>query len=100
MPYSLTCRVVQRVRFTDRLLQNLEPRVEVGFKLKPVGPVTKNENRRSLRFAHVRGIKGPQVAPHFRFDLYAERVALSGSAEGGPEILPYPGDDPGRREGV
>jgi hypothetical protein len=42
----------------------------------------------------VRGIKGPQVAPHFRFDVYAERVALSGSADGGPEILPYPGDDP------
>ena len=93
-PYSLTCEVVQRVRFTDRLLQHLEPRVAVGFKLRPVGKVTKNENRRSLRFAHVRGIKGPQVAPHFRFDVYAERVALTGSSDGGPEILPFPGDDP------
>lgn len=92
--YSLQCEVVQRVRFTDRLLQHLEPRVAIGFKLKPVGHVTKNENRRSLRFAHVRGIKGPQVAPHFRFDVYAERVALSGGAGGGPEIQPYPGDDP------
>ena len=92
-PYHLTCEVVQRVRFTDRLLQHLEPRVAIGFKLKPVGPVKKNENRRSLRFAHVRGIKGPQVAPHFRFDAYAERVALSGSADSGPEILPYAGDD-------
>lgn len=94
MPYSLTCQVVQRVRFTDRLLQHLEPRVAIGFKLKPLGTVSKNESRRSLRFAHVRGIKGPQVAPHFRFDVYAERVALSGSADGSPEILPYPGDDP------
>lgn len=93
-PYSLTCQVLQRVRFTDRLLELLEPRVEVGFKLKPIGKVTKNENRRSLRFAHVRGIKGPQVAPHFRFDVYAERVALSGGADGTPEILPFPGDDP------
>lgn len=93
-PYSVQCQVVQRVRFTDRLLAHLEPRVAIGFKLKPIGKVTKNENRRSLRFAHVRGIKGPQVAPHFRFDVYAERVSLSGSADGGPEILPYPGDDP------
>ena len=92
--YSMTCEVVQRVRFTDRLLQHLEPRVAVGFKLKPVSSVSKNENRRSLRFAHVRGIKGPQVAPHFRFDVYAERVSLSGNENGGPEILPYPGDDP------
>ena len=94
IPYSLTCEVVQRVRFTDRLLQHLEPRVDIGFKLRPVGSVSKNESRRSLRFPHVRGIKGPQVAPHFRFDVYAERVALTGSADGGPEILPYPGDDP------
>jgi hypothetical protein len=94
MPYSLMCEVIQRVRFTDRLLQHIQPRVPIGFKLKPVGTVSKNENRRSLRFPHVRGIKGPQVAPHFRFDVYAERVALSGSADGSPEILPYPGDDP------
>jgi hypothetical protein len=94
IPYAVKCEVVQRVRFTDRLLQHLEPRVDIGFKLRPVSSVTKNENRRSLRFAHVRGIKGPQVAPHFRFDVYAERVALTGSADGSPEILPYPGDDP------
>ena len=90
-PYSLKCEVVQRVRFTDRLLQHLAPRVAIGFKLKPITSVSKNENRRSLRFAHVRGIKGPQVAPHFRFDVHAERVSLSGNE---PEIIPYPDDDP------
>ncbi len=93
-PYTLKCEVIQRVRFRDRLLQHLEPRVEIGFKLKPIGNVAKNENRRSLRFAQVRGVRGPQVAPHFRLDVYAERVSLTGNSDGGPEILSFPGDDP------
>ncbi len=87
-PYSLDCQVVQRVRFFDRLLGALEPRRPVGFKLTPVGNVIKNERRRSLRFAHIRGVKGPQVFPNFRFDLLcgtgqAQRTRQRGGAPGG-----------------
>ena len=92
-PYSLDCEVAQRVRFSDRLLGALEPRVPIGLKLKPVGSVVKNEHRRSLRFGHVRGVKGPIVAPNFRLDAYVERVAMDGSLENKPEVIPYPGDD-------
>ncbi len=65
----------------------------IGLKLKPLGAVVKNEHRRSLRFGHVRGVKGPVVAPNFRFDAYAERVCVDGSLENKPEVIPYPGDD-------
>jgi hypothetical protein len=91
VPYSLACRAVQRVRFSDRLLELLEPRAPIGYKLLPLGPVVKNESRRSLRFSHIRGGKGPHVFPHFRFDLFVERVRLTAE---GPEIHSYPGDDP------
>ena len=93
-PYSLDCEVMQRVRFSDRLLAAVEPRVEIGLKLKPTGSVVKNDHRRSLRFGHVRGVKGPVVAPNFRFDAYVERIAVDGSFESKPEVIPYPGDDP------
>ena len=95
-PYSLECEVVQRVRFSERLLGGgLEPRVPVGYKLSPVGDVNKNESRRTLRFAHIRGVKGPQVFPHLRFDLFVERVQYNGLAhEQPPEVVPFPGDDP------
>lgn len=92
-PYSLDCEVLQRVRFSDRLLTTLEPRVSIGLKLKPMGSVVKNEHRRSLRFGHVRGVRGPIVAPNFRFDAYVERVRMDGSLENKPEVIPYPGDD-------
>lgn len=95
-PYSLDCQVLQRVRFSDRLLVGgLEPGVSVGYKLTPVGRVIKNENRRSLRFAHIRGAPGPQVFPNFRFDLFVERVRTAGPAHDRlPEVVPFPGDEP------
>ena len=92
-PFSLKCIVRQRVRFTEKLLEVLEPRVAIGFKLEPIGSVVKNEHRRSLRFAHIRGVKSPTVAPNFRFDAYVERVALAGDKDGGPLVLPYSGED-------
>ena len=94
-PYSLDCRVIQRVRFSDQLLGRLEPRVPVGYKLAPLSNVRKNEKRGSLRFAHIRGAKGPQVFPNLRFNLFVERAHLHDSANSQPpEVMPYPGDDP------
>lgn len=93
-PYSLNCEVVQRVRFSDRLLGGLEPRTPIGYKLHPLSNIYKNENRGSLRFAQMRGAKGPQVFPHFRFDLFVEQVHFNGLAhEMTPAIVPFPGDD-------
>jgi hypothetical protein len=58
-----------------------------------VGNVDKNESRGSLRFAHIRGVKGPQVFPYFRFDLFVERVLFNGLAhKTPPTIVPFPGD--------
>ncbi|MFT5365525.1 MAG: hypothetical protein ACI8V2_000465 [Candidatus Latescibacterota bacterium] len=93
-PYNMHCEVVQRVRFSERLLGGLEPREPIGYKICPLGNVNKEENRGTLRFAHVRGVKGPQVFPHFRFDLFVENVAFNGLAhETPPTIVPFPGDD-------
>lgn len=93
-PYSMSCEVVQRVRFSERLLGGLEPREPIGYKVCPLGNVKKDENRGTLRFAHIRGVDGPQVFPHFRFDLFVENVAFNGLAhETPPTIIPFPGDN-------
>ncbi len=95
IPYSLDCQVVQRVRFSERLLGGLEPRAPVGYKLTPVNDVERNENRRALRFSNARGAKGTRVLPYFRFDLFVELVRQGGLPhETPPEVVPYPGDDP------
>ena len=92
-PYSLDCTVVQRVRFSDRLKNTLDPQAPVGNKLMPLGNLHKNEHRSTLRFAHIRGADGPQVFPYFRFDLFVERVKLNGLAHKYlPEVISYPGD--------
>ena len=92
-PHSLDCEVVQRVRFSPRLLERVEPRVPIGYKLIPKGGVSKNDSRHSLRFAHIRGVSGPQVFPHFRFSLFVEKVQMNGLAhEQPPDVIPYPGD--------
>ena len=93
-PYSLDCQVVQRVRFSDKLLGGMKPRLPVAYKLTPVSTVKKNERRSTLRFAHLRGVPGPQVSPSFRFDLFVERVRIAGPAHQGlPEVIPFPGDE-------
>ena len=95
VPYSLDCEVVKRVRFSDRLMGGMEPRAPVGYKLAPLSNVVRNEKRQSLRFAHARGARGPQVFPNFRLDLFVERVRLDGPAnERLPEVIPVPGVDP------
>lgn len=92
-PYSIHCEVVQRVRFSERLLGGLQPREPIGYKICPLGKVHKEENRGTLRFAHMRGVKGPQVFPHFRFDLFVENVESHGFAhETPPTVIPFPGD--------
>ncbi|MDP6776222.1 MAG: hypothetical protein QGI83_05615, partial [Candidatus Latescibacteria bacterium] len=79
----------------DRLMGGMEPRAPVGFKLAPLSNLVRNEKRRSLRFAHARGAKGPQVFPNFRLDLFVERVRPGAPAdEHLPEIIPVPGVDP------
>ena len=92
-PYNMHCEVVQRVRFSERLLGGLEPREPIGYKICPLGNVNKEENRGTLRFSHIRGAKGPGVFPNFRFDLFVENVAFNGLAhETPPTILPFVGD--------
>ena len=60
-PYHMQCEVVQRVRFSERLLGGLEPREPIGFKICPMGGLSKEEHRGTLRFAHMRGVRGPHV---------------------------------------
>ncbi|MDA0712276.1 MAG: hypothetical protein O3B73_18920, partial [bacterium] len=93
-PYHMQCEVVQRVRFSERLLGGLEPREPIGFKICPMGGLSKEEHRGTLRFAHMRGVRGPHVYPHFRFDLFLESVSFNGLAhEVPPSIIPFPGDN-------
>ena len=93
-PYNMHCEVVQRVRFSERLLGGLEPREPIGYKVCPLGNINKDDHRGTLRFAHIRGVKGPQVFPHFRFDLFIENVAFNGLAhETPPTIVPFQGDE-------
>ena len=93
-PYSLNCQVVRRVRFSERLMGGLEPREAVGYKLNPLTNVNKNECRGSLRFAHIRGVEGPQTFPHFRFDLFVEQLEYNGLAhKQPPSVIPFPGDE-------
>ncbi len=93
MPYHMQCEVVQRVRFSERLLGGLQPREPIGYKISPLGNLNKDDHRGTLRFAHIRGVKGPQVFPHFRFDLFVENVTSNGLAhEVPPTIVPFPGD--------
>lgn len=93
-PYNMDCEVVKRVRFSERLLGGLEPREPIGYKVCPLGNVKKEENRGTLRFAHIRGVKGPQVFPHFRFDVFVESVAFNGLAHETPPLIePFPGDE-------
>jgi len=93
-PYSLDCEVVQRVRFSDKLLGGMKPRQSVAYKVVPVTTVKKNERRSTLRFAQLRGVPGPQVSPSFRFDLFVERMKPSGSPhQEAPEIIHLPGDE-------
>ena len=95
IPYSFDCQVVQRVRFSDRLLGRLQPRVPVGYKVTPMGDVVRKQGRGSLRFAHIRGIQGLEAFPNVRFDLLVERVRLHGPAhEQAPQVVRFPGDDP------
>jgi hypothetical protein len=93
VPYSLDCEVVQRVRFSDQLRADVDPHVPFAYRLDPMGSVVKEENRTTLRFAHLRGAKGPQAFPNLRLDLFVENLACAGAVhERLPDVVPYPGD--------
>jgi len=94
IPYTLQCQVVQRIRFSDRLMGGMIPQSPFGYKLTPLGNPVKNESRKSLRFATMRGVGGPQASPNLRFDLFVERLKSKGLAHNSPpRVIPLPGDD-------
>jgi len=87
IPHSVDCRVMGRIRFAEELLPELTPRIPVGYMLKPVGNIRKNEKRQFLRYTHKVGYGSRKVYTQVRFDLYVSKTEFTFPDTGG--LPPY-----------
>jgi len=100
VPHTVDCRVMGRIRFPEKLLGDLDPRIPVGYMLKPVGHIRKDEKRQFLRYTHKVGYGNRKVYTQVRFDLYMSKTDLTFPDTGSLppnvtdlHILPYGSDD-------
>ena len=83
VPHTMDCRVIDRIRFPNDVLANLDPRMPGAFKLKPVGDVLKKDKRSSLRFTHKVGRGAMKVYTQILFDLFVSKTNFTYPTQGG-----------------
>ncbi len=83
VPHTVDCRVIDRIRFPNEVLANLDPRIPGAFKLKPVGDVLKKDKRSSLRFTHKVGRGTMKVYTQILFDLFISKTNFTYPTQGG-----------------
>ena len=78
IPHALDCRVLGRLKFPPEVLDELHPRVPMGYALRPVGPIRKNDKRQFLRYTHKVGHgAGMKVYSQILFDLYVQKTDVT-----------------------
>lgn len=77
VPRVVECRVDERVRFTLDTLENVDPKVGVGFRITPLSDIVKQDKRSSLRFSHLPGRGALPVYPQVLFDACVWRTNLT-----------------------
>ncbi|HCR18692.1 MAG TPA: hypothetical protein DIU35_14530, partial [Candidatus Latescibacteria bacterium] len=82
VPRVLECKVEERVRFTLDMLDNVDPKVGVGFRISPLADIVKHDKRSTLRFSHLPGRGALPVYPQVLFDACVWRTNLTFPTEG------------------
>ena len=82
VPYTLNCRVKERVRFPIETIRSLNPRTGVGYRLVPLTNVAKQDKRQALRFSHKMGRGSTRVYPQVQFDVYVQKTDFRFPAKG------------------
>lgn len=82
LPYTVNCEVAERVRFPVEMVQNMNPRVGVGFRLIPLTNVSKKDNRQAIRFSHKVGRGALRVYPQILFDVTIQKTDFRFPARG------------------
>lgn len=82
VPHTVDCVVIDRIRFSNDVLPNLDPRIPGAFKLKPVGEVRKNDKRSFMRFTHKVGRGTLKVYSQILFDLYVSKTNFTYPTQG------------------
>ncbi len=77
IPHTIDCRVLGRIRFPDSIQEELAPRIPVGYKLRPVGAIRKQEKRQYLRYAHKAGQGNTRVYSQILFDLFVTKTDIT-----------------------
>ena len=82
VPRAIECRVEERVRFPSEMLESMDPKVGIGYKLTPLSDVVKQDKRSSLRFSHQPGRGALPVYPQALFDTFVCRTDILYPTEG------------------
>jgi hypothetical protein len=82
VPRVLECKVEERVRFSPGMLDNVDPKVGVAFRISPLSDIVKQDKRSSLRFSHLPGRGALPVYPQVLFDACIWRTNLTYPTEG------------------
>ncbi|MDP6776738.1 MAG: hypothetical protein QGI83_08235 [Candidatus Latescibacteria bacterium] len=77
IPHTLDCRIVGRIRFPDDIRSDLDPRVPMGYALRPVGNIHKSDKRQFLRYSHKAGHGGTRVYSQVLFDLFVTKTDVT-----------------------
>ncbi|MDP6037873.1 MAG: hypothetical protein QGG64_04930 [Candidatus Latescibacteria bacterium] len=73
VPWTMNCRMMGRVRFPDKLLDDLAPRIPAGYKLKPISNIRNIDKRQYLRYSQkVTGER--RVYTQVLFDLFVAKT--------------------------